>query len=104
MSDVKFTKGPWHVGSDFDNGEYPITAVYDMRSIYVVSASGDREVISTEERRANARLIASAPELFEALFALTNYFDAQTSITGRTSRGEGVFRQAKAALSKSNPK
>lgn len=102
MSDVKFTKGPWHVGSDFDNGEYPITAIYDERSIYVVSASGDREVISTEERRANARLIATAPELYEMVKSLLNESHPEKGVRAMVSHE--LADKARELLSKSNPK
>lgn len=57
------TPGPFHAGSDFDNGEKPITAIYDARCIYVGSSVGDTQMVSCAERRANARLFADAPLL-----------------------------------------
>jgi hypothetical protein len=49
---------------------------------------------------ANAQLIAAAPDLHAALFALSNYFEVHTMDTGRTSRGEEVWQAARAALGK----
>jgi hypothetical protein len=47
---------------------------------------------------ANSKLIEQAPTLFDALLALTNYFEVHTADTGRTSRGEEVFQNARKTL------
>ena len=72
MSDTKFTPGPWvvdfggtigHVKSVAENehANTPTVARYDIR------ISG----VSESEQCANAHLIASAPELYEALRCLS---------------------------------
>ena len=61
---MKHTKGPWKI--NIDTGEY---GVYHL---YSPDIGGD-EVFEREEiDEANARLIAAAPELLEALDILTD--------------------------------
>lgn len=76
-SEPKWTPGPW----DFSMAKMPIDGEYD----YCISAvvDGERYVISeafgrvSEKQRpnahANARLIAAAPELYEALERLLKW-------------------------------
>jgi hypothetical protein len=59
MSTQKHTPGPWHVG--FKPG--PI--VYGSQGEQVANLF--EPLIDTEENKANARLIASAPDLLNAL-------------------------------------
>lgn len=57
-----YTPGPWTVSSEYgDSGEYTITEAY---------APMGGGPISREEDHANARLIAAAPDLLEAMEAL----------------------------------
>ncbi len=68
MKDAAFTKGPWSIDPRYPND--------------VVGADG-RDVAEThlspghvrplDERTANARLIAAAPEMYEALKAARDY-------------------------------
>jgi hypothetical protein len=70
---AKFTKGPWRISIDTElhqqvisifgidkntNRRYPVAGMYDC-----------------EEARANTRLIASAPELYEACKTLLMYYE-----------------------------
>lgn len=77
MSKPKHTPGPWRAGrSDMvsydGNGEGPWKAIYSVEleeGVCVARAFGDG---SDESCIANARLIASAPDLLEALEEVTD--------------------------------
>ena len=62
MSGENWTPGPWVVGTAPPNGEQTIGA----RGMMVALATRG-EMLPPEETLANARLIAAAPELYEAL-------------------------------------
>ena len=69
MSGVKHTPGPWtarrvHTGG-FD--------IFDERGRDVVTVYGGG--VETESREANARLIAAAPDLLEALSRAVHSYD-----------------------------
>ena len=67
----KFTKGQWVIDSDFITVEVDgiDEVVCDLDPIDVYPTVYQR---SEEEKDANAKLIAAAPELLEALIALVN--------------------------------
>ena len=78
MSETKWTPGPWHVADD-----HHVRAVLDVRDsdgwdvAKLYSARGDVDTRDSSGvwrddpvRIANARLIAAAPELYEALVRL----------------------------------
>lgn len=71
MSDTKHTPGPWKYSADFsENGDrYTDFSIYagDMNVIGACGSCGLPTICS----EANARLIAAAPELLEALSSLT---------------------------------
>lgn len=68
MTDTKFTPGPWRVGDDDSlqqNGDLPI-----LRDKTLIALTYSRRPLQSggeEETRANAHLIAAAPELYAAL-------------------------------------
>lgn len=64
--DVGFTPGPWEVGSGGADGNPNFIYCDDILGSAVASVPGTYTVISLEQRAANARLIAAAPELLEA--------------------------------------
>lgn len=97
---AKHTPGPWH-DNDTHDGEGPM-AVWTSRSSgkficcaqypFPNSPRRDREEVSDDERVANIRLIAAAPELLEALIAISthphiNLGDLVYSV--REAEGEG---------------
>lgn len=62
-TETKFTPGPWH-----DGGEHGwSSAVFDANGLPIAFCS----VPGQGSRKANARLIAAAPELYEALDTLS---------------------------------
>lgn len=65
MTEPKFTPGPWSIGTPPPNGEQTIGTVVGL--MVAVATTG---VGMAEETKANAHLIASAPELYEALHRL----------------------------------
>ncbi len=82
MSDTKFTPGPWHVanGVQIRSQQDQIAKVWMMRN---------------GEGNANARLIAAAPELYEALHGTLDWL---ASYPGFGS--EQAWLKAHAALAK----
>lgn len=58
MSERKWTNGPWETHASVDESGYPV--------VYIHGFSGD-EKRDLEMNEANARLIAAAPDLYEAL-------------------------------------
>ena len=68
---MNHTPGPWRVGrQDIPIGYFPIYARTGITNISCVARTDAHEVgfgISEKEHRANARLIAAAPEQNEAL-------------------------------------
>lgn len=62
MEEMKHTPGPWRIGTAPPNGEQTIGTIRGM--MVAVATTG---VGMEEETLANARLIAAAPELLEAL-------------------------------------
>ncbi len=69
-----YTKGPWEV-------TFPVVRASEDK--YIIADVGNREHLPSskirkrpeDEERANARLIASAPELLEALKLFVQFFD-----------------------------
>lgn len=65
--EVKHTQGKWEI-SDCPNG-YPIIGTKETDIAQIFQAENDRAM------EANARLIASAPELLEACKCIKNFSD-----------------------------
>ena len=90
----KHTPGPWEEGIDLgtnDSGTIYHSATGD---VIVDTVSGK----SKEEAEANAKLIAAAPDLFDALGQLLDRLDHHGSID--TVREEGPIADAEAAIAK----
>ena len=71
--EAKFTKGPWKIYGDW--GIQPASANGDEKIF--AQFSHDAECESTQEGFANAYLIESAPEMFEALLLARMYVGNQ---------------------------
>jgi len=77
MAKIKPTPGPWHLEETDNDGTAFIPLMSDLpnggvREIAHIRGDGGEELEITAEDEANARLLAAAPELLEAILY---YFD-----------------------------
>ena len=94
---AKFTPGPWHANWTRLNGKAIGFHVADEThgSIRPICEFYDgTEAMPPEEVEANARLIAAAPELLEALT------DCVEHMHWTQPQGEAALKKAKAAIAK----
>ncbi len=97
MSEVKHTPGPWHCTPEAD---LPRIGVYagkdDEDDEAIICDVTDEDLKVDGENEANARLIAAAPDLLEALEIVQN------GINGSLVHGipEKLERRIKAAIAK----
>jgi|TARA_B110000908_G_C10264479_1_gene462344 hypothetical protein len=106
MKEFKGTKD-WKLGSDRNNKEFKesIKTDFDVISINVDGHKGHIMLFgdNNEEHKANAKLIAAAPELLEALKVFVNFpkedlegwIDEGTPVT-MTVQSEDLYRALKA--------
>lgn len=90
------TKGPWEVGGVFEGG-VRIWAAHGGPYIGLARKSAN-PAISQQEAMANARLLAAAPELLEALKLLVRR--AQEAGIGDDFWPQDAFEAAKEAIAK----
>lgn len=92
----KHTPGPWKTRNGFQDGSIEIFR--PNKAIKKPFYPTEIAVVEAEEKegKANARLIAAAPELLEALMAVLRWIDDNCETTGF----EAVEAQADAALAK----
>lgn len=101
-SEFKHTPGPWHTGEGQAN-----RIVYAPNGYAICDTKVFHCYSTTHEDKANARLIAAAPDLLEALEAIQAYADvalAKPELFGgieavRNLRGP-AFDDARAAIAK----
>jgi len=90
----KYTAGPWNCSIPRrPNGELAHRAYVYSETTHEYTA----ECFMTDESGANARLIAAAPELLEALYGAVNVMGAWADLTNGTRL---VFAKAQAAITK----
>lgn len=105
MSNAKHTPGPWAFSRSDDFGDArfyvaqqdgaPYTSNYsDVATLIAETVSGER--VSIQE--ANARLIAAAPELLEALQEMVEFF--QPNAWGSSTNRSDALAKASAAIAK----
>jgi hypothetical protein len=101
----KFTPGPWRIDEFAD---YPRGEVGPVWRLSIVTASSDRNATGEPAlahvgrgpaAHANARLIAAAPELYEAIAAAAEFLRSGTPIHA----GSDVANDLLAALAKVQP-
>ena len=83
---IKHTPGPWRVGTPPPNGEQ---CIGDSKGLMVAVATTG---IALNETLANARMIAAAPDLLEALEGLLNALPSATT--------HPAIKAARAAIAK----
>lgn len=107
MSNTKFTPGPWFVCNETDvftgigaqNAQVVKSSLSDGWQIADCSQgltfveSGEEAALSHDEDKANAALIAAAPDLYGAL-------EKMLAISGGVEQGSSVYEFAVAALTK----
>lgn len=71
-NEAKFTKGPWSV-----NRQAGTYCGLEYELISVVSASFDIEICSSVSTIEDAHLITAAPELYELVIDLRDYYDSK---------------------------
>lgn len=95
MSEPKWTKGPWYVRTEDDDwGCDTFVETMDDVLFDVRPAKGH------SWQMANARLIAAAPDMAEALKAAIAISDRNVGDGGRTDECQHVYDQCAAALAK----
>jgi hypothetical protein len=83
---TKYTKGPWRVAYDDHNGQAVVSGEHTE-----VCTCWHHCVVSIEKQmRANARLIAAAPELVEALRASTEWLEAVLAAMDKYNEANGT--------------
>ena len=94
MSNAKYTPGPWVAKAGLSN--WDITTPYGQTSLIIARINTHRV-----EQAHNARLIAAAPELLEALKALMGHDDKmQVAIGGNPRYVDAFMERARAAIAK----
>lgn len=80
MNETKFTPGPWKVGASWDS----MTAIYDDNSIFIAQADTGigrdwilQNPLGKERAKANAHLIAAAPDFYSEANAMIERHDAE---------------------------
>lgn len=102
MSDTKFTPGPWRVEPSPASHEGWFEDANVVRSDgLAVSVGLHNGPIGPKEALANAHLIASAPDLYEALAIFLGEDDRfQVTVGGNPIAVEAMLVKAHAALAK----
>jgi hypothetical protein len=79
MSDAQFTPGPWEVSMDgFSVFSESAFLIADCECIACHSDYSGTDFATAKHARANAHLIAAAPDLLEALLAVVSVADRAT--------------------------
>lgn len=92
---VSFTPGPWSWSESLvePNGTILVSISSDTKDVAYMT-------LNQRELRANARLIAAAPEIYEAATKALNYIENTEGELGITLQSGEALR---AALAKANP-
>lgn len=101
MSDTKFTPGPWTVGEVRHAGAFQLVTAGAKGYVCEVRCGYIGNELDHDTRKANARLIAAAPDLYEALEVIAGG-DSDVSNTAIIvgNGAKTVLVQVRAALAK----
>lgn len=97
MSEAKHTPGPWKRNDFLDLKEISLKAITCERLGFCVTFINTDDKLRVGEADANARLIAAAPELLEALQAIMEDMDSEFGT-------DYDYNKARAAIAKANGK
>jgi len=95
--EAEFTPGPWRVDPDYCHDIQTANGALEIASV-AETALTDGEKPGYYARTANARLIAAAPDLYEALVEAFNVISHACEAGFYV--GEGIFEKLNAALAK----
>lgn len=101
---MNHTPGPWSVFEPkspfvcYEGGDSPATIV--SGGVHIATMPGVRTLGLSETARANARLIASAPDLLVSLIELESMVAEMLPKHGPCGWGELALEQARAAIAK----
>ena len=103
-NEPKWTPGPWKASS-VEDGSFDILGVTASGTVPTIVACLCESSCSSEEDAANARLIAAAPELYEALEELlaAECNDQAYGASVEAIAAMSAVKKARAALLKANP-
>jgi len=96
MSDPKFTPGPWHANG-WDVYDDTIPEMYVASCPFKGPHDEDWSLVSSDAAQANARLIAAAPDLLEALQLEVSAYPSGSSIDPNKTKW---LEAARAAIKK----
>lgn len=103
MNEPKHTPGPWMIDRHADNGELVVRCHSDKKIVANCQtdfySSGSRENLMAEIQ-ANARLIAAAPELLEALQNIVGIYNDSDRWTQGDEPEPVEIQAARAAIAK----
>ena len=93
MKETKHTPGPWELGEPTSQLEFGVYATDKISGIkyFLANAEGHMRY---KESLANARLIAAAPELLEALQAFVKYADDVNDDSPELDRARSAIAKA----------
>lgn len=97
MSDAKFTPGPWNVQPTYYT--HKPSGVQELDGWNIVNKDG-KTIVGTEglysDKEPDARLIAAAPELLEALQMLLSAIDGNHLTVGDCNEARAAIAKATA--------
>lgn len=96
MTTRTHTPGPWHVDDEGETGEYSDIWIGTEGGGHSIARLGDDPQPSHEQRLADARLIAAAPDLLVALVGLLSHVESWQII--ETANGD--IARARRAIAK----
>lgn len=110
MSEAKHTKGPWKKSERLNGPWWHISSAYSIGGSEAKSGRQAIACVHGESKRgatayaemfeANARLIAAAPELLEALKEVTMVLDRIFDVADRTPEPNSISGRARAVIAK----